>query len=111
MHSLRSSKVFAELHCGMPQGAEIGANTFIDSLDVSDWDLLEIGDEAVIGEGATLMAHSFKDGCLHFDQVLVFCGCSPPLPAAMELRKIIAKVIFNIILHVTAVLPIALSLS
>lgn len=54
------------------QGAEIGANAFIDALDVSDWDLLEVGDDVAIGEGATVLAHSFKDGHLHFGQARDF---------------------------------------
>ena len=54
------------------QGAEIGANAFIDALDVSDWDLVEVGDDVAIGEGATVLAHSFKNGHLHFGQARKF---------------------------------------
>ncbi len=51
------------------QGARVGANVFIDSLDVSDLDLVIIGDGAVINEGATITGHYFKDGMLHFGAV------------------------------------------
>ena len=51
------------------QGARVGDNVFVDSLDVSDFDLLVIGDGAVINEGATITGHHFADGMLHFGAV------------------------------------------
>ena len=51
------------------QGARIGKNVYIDSLDFSDFDLINIGDEVAINEGATLLGHYFKDGLLHFGEV------------------------------------------
>lgn len=51
------------------QGSQVGENTFIDSLDFMDHDLLEVGDQAVIGEGATAVGHMFEDGALQFSQV------------------------------------------
>ena len=53
----------------MPQGARVGKNVVIDSLDVSDMDLVVIGDGAVINEGATITGHYFKDGLLQFGAV------------------------------------------
>ena len=51
------------------QGARIGKNAYLDSLDVSDFDLINIGDDVAINEGATLLGHYFKDGHLHFGEV------------------------------------------
>ena len=48
----------------------MGKNVVIDSLDVSDFDLIVIGDGAVINEGATITGHHFTDGLLHFGAVL-----------------------------------------
>lgn len=54
----------------MLQGARIGKNAYLDSLDFSDFDLINIGDDVAINEGATLLGHYFKDGHLHFGEVL-----------------------------------------
>lgn len=51
------------------QGAQIGANVVIDTLDVTDYDMISIGDDVAVNEGATVMGHYFKDGFLHFDEV------------------------------------------
>ena len=47
----------------------MGKNVVIDSLDVSDFDLIVIGDGTVINEGATITGHHFADGLLHFGAV------------------------------------------
>ncbi|CAL8464659.1 g4194 [Coccomyxa elongata] len=52
-------------------GARIGRNVYIDSVDLSDFDLINIGDDVAINEGATLLGHYFKDGLLHFGEVIV----------------------------------------
>ena len=64
----------------LAQGARIGRNVYIDSVDMSDFDLVNIGDDVAINEGATLLGHYFKDGLLHFGEVrlkpftaLLFC--------------------------------------
>lgn len=59
------------------QGARVGKNVFIDSLDVSDLDLVNIGDGATINEGATITGHYFKDGLLQFGAVQPRYHCSP----------------------------------
>ena len=51
------------------QGARIGKNAYLDSLDFSDFDLINIGDDVAVNEGATLLGHYFKDGLLHFGEV------------------------------------------
>lgn len=53
------------------QGARIGKNAYLDSLDFSDFDLINIGDDVAINEGATLLGHYFKDGHLHFGEVRI----------------------------------------
>lgn len=45
---------------------------YIDSVDLSDFDLINIGDDVAINEGATLLGHYFKDGLLHFGEVSPF---------------------------------------
>jgi hypothetical protein len=55
--------------CGLPQGARIGRDAYIDSVDMSDFDLINIGDDVAINEGATLLGHYLKDGLLHFGEV------------------------------------------
>lgn len=42
---------------------------FIDTLDVMDFDCLVIGKNAVLGEGATVIAHTFKDGHITYSKV------------------------------------------
>jgi hypothetical protein len=53
----------------LPQGARIGKGVYIDSLDFTDLELVNIGDETVVNEGVSIVGHYFKDGCLHFGQV------------------------------------------
>lgn len=50
-------------------GAEIGEGCFIDSTDMADFDLLNIGDGVAVGGGATLIGHTIKGGRLHFNSV------------------------------------------
>ncbi|KAK9904717.1 hypothetical protein WJX75_001194 [Coccomyxa subellipsoidea] len=52
-------------------GARIGRDAYIDSVDMSDFDLINIGDDVAINEGATLLGHYLKDGLLHFGEVIV----------------------------------------
>lgn len=51
------------------QGARVADTAFIDTLDIMDIDCLEIGKDAVIGEGATITAHTFKNGTITFSKV------------------------------------------
>ncbi|KAK9916399.1 hypothetical protein WJX75_002178 [Coccomyxa subellipsoidea] len=70
---LRSTGLLASWLRAM--GAHIGENVVIDTLDVTDFDLISIGDNVAIGEGATVMGHYYKDGSLHFDEVVIGDGC------------------------------------
>lgn len=49
------------------QGAEIGEGTTIHTKNVSDFQLLTIGDNVVLKPGSSVCCHEFKDGkvCLH----------------------------------------------
>ena len=64
--------------CGA-QGARIGKGVFIDSLDVCDFDLINIGDGVAINEGASISGHYFKDGQLCFGEVPPSPSPCPPL--------------------------------
>lgn len=52
----------------MLQGADVEEGAFIDTLDVMDHQFLQIGAGAVVGEGTTIVAHTFKDGHILFNQ-------------------------------------------
>lgn len=58
------------------QGARIGKNVYIDSMDLSDFDLINIGDDVAINEGATLLGHYFKDGLLNFGEARFPPACN-----------------------------------
>lgn len=58
------------------QGARIGEGGYIDSLDVCDFELVTIGDNVVINEGATIMGHYFQNGQLNFSEVVIGNNCS-----------------------------------
>ena len=51
------------------QGAKVADSAFVDSLDVMDYEFLEIGENVVVGEGTTVLAHTFKDGNIIFSKV------------------------------------------
>lgn len=48
-------------------GARIGTGCFIDSTDLADFDMINIGDDVAVGAGVTLIGHAIKGGCLHFN--------------------------------------------
>lgn len=52
-------------------GAKIGKNVIINSKNVLDLSLLEIGDNAVIGGNATVIGHSFEKGGLILKKVKI----------------------------------------
>lgn len=64
------------------QGARTGQSCFIDSLDFMDLDLIEIGDNVAVGEGATIVAHIFEEKSLKFNKVCSpqCFACHPMLP-------------------------------
>ena len=52
-------------------GAKIGRNVLINSKNVGDLSLLEIGDNSAIGGNATIIAHSFEKGGLKLKKVKI----------------------------------------
>ena len=52
-------------------GAKIGRNVLINSKNVADLSLLEIGDNSAIGGSATIIAHSFEKGGLKLQGVKI----------------------------------------
>jgi acetyltransferase-like isoleucine patch superfamily enzyme len=52
-------------------GAKIGRNVLINSKNVADLSLLEIGDNSAIGGSATIIAHSFEKGGLKLNKVKI----------------------------------------
>lgn len=55
-------------------GAKIGRNVIINTTVIHDCDLLEIGDDAVIGGDACIIAHSAEKGHLHRKRVHIGKG-------------------------------------
>ena len=51
------------------QGAKIGSNCYIDTLNFTDLEQLEIKDNVTVDEGVSISCHSFKDRSLHFAKV------------------------------------------
>ena len=52
-------------------GAKVGQNVMINSKNVADLSLLEIGDNSAIGGSATIIAHSFEKGGLKLKKVII----------------------------------------
>lgn len=52
-------------------GARLGKNVQINSKNVADHSLLEIGDNSVIGGNATVIGHSFESKGLHLERVKI----------------------------------------
>jgi|GEM_PF-761791 len=57
-------------------GARIGRRVMINTTDLSDWDLLDIGDDVIIGAGAVIIAHVAEMGNLKLMPVRIGNGCS-----------------------------------
>jgi hypothetical protein len=69
MSADKACSCMSVLIASLPQGARIGKGVYIDSLDFTDLELVNIGDETVVNEGVSIVGHYFKDGFLHFGQV------------------------------------------
>ena len=55
-------------------GARVGAGAVVDTVGISEADLVEIGENALIGDGARLCAHRFVPGAIVFGRVQVGAG-------------------------------------
>lgn len=57
-------------------GAKIGKDCYINTYELTDWDLLTIEDETMLGAGVVMQAHSAEAGKLHFRPVHIGKKCS-----------------------------------
>jgi acetyltransferase-like isoleucine patch superfamily enzyme len=57
-------------------GARIGSNVIVNTDSISDWDLIEIGDDTMIGDGAVILAHVGEKGLLKQAPVRIGRGCT-----------------------------------
>ncbi|MFE7660624.1 Pls/PosA family non-ribosomal peptide synthetase [Streptomyces celluloflavus] len=57
-------------------GARIGRRTWIGTTYLTEFDLVEIGDDAAIGTGVSLQTHLFEDRVMKMSQVTVDSGAS-----------------------------------
>ena len=55
-------------------GAKVGKETFVNSKDIFDAYLLEIGDDVLIGGEAFLNCHLFENGHLNLDRIIIGDG-------------------------------------
>jgi non-ribosomal peptide synthetase-like protein len=56
-------------------GARIGRRTYIHTTGFLEWDLVEVGDKAVINEDCVLQTHLFEDRVLKASRLRVGRGC------------------------------------
>ena len=57
-------------------GARIGSNVLINTTTVSDWDLITIGDDTMIGDDAVILAHVGEKGLLRMAPVRIGQRCT-----------------------------------
>ena len=56
-------------------GAKIGRRVLMNTTDLSDWDLLDIGDDVILGAGAVVICHVVEMGELKLMPVKIGNGC------------------------------------
>lgn len=66
-------------------GARLGKRVWINSLDVMDHNLLEFGDDVVIGAGVHLSGHTVEHGCLKTAPVRLGAGVTVGINANIEI--------------------------
>ncbi len=57
-------------------GCKIGKRVFIDTTDITEHDMITIGDDAIINENATLQSHLFEDRIIKIGPVTIGANCS-----------------------------------
>jgi non-ribosomal peptide synthetase-like protein len=57
-------------------GAKIGQRVYIDTLDMTEFDLVTIGDDACLNEGCTIQTHLFEDRVMKLGRIEIGNGCS-----------------------------------
>ncbi|KAK9812147.1 hypothetical protein WJX73_000290 [Symbiochloris irregularis] len=55
-------------------GASLPPSVLVESLDLMDLHMLQCGEDVVLGEGSTIVGHTFKDGCIVFNHVKIERG-------------------------------------
>lgn len=55
-------------------GAQIGRRVFLDSTYLSEFDLVEVGDDAAVGAGTSLQTHLFEDRVMKMSTVRIGHG-------------------------------------
>ena len=84
MHEYLANLFLIELLTGTPfvctffrlLGAKIGRRVYLGSTEITEYDLVEIGDDACINESATLQTHLFEDRVMKMGRVEVGEGAS-----------------------------------
>jgi len=56
-------------------GARIGKRVYLESLDMTEFDLVDIGDEAALGHACTVQTHLFEDRIMKMDRLTIWDRC------------------------------------
>ena len=70
-------------------GARVGLGAVVDTVGISEADLVEIGENALIGDGARLCAHRFVPGAIVFERVQVGAAAVVGPPAAVMADSVV----------------------
>jgi len=57
-------------------GAKIGSRVFLDTSDMTEYDLIEIGDDAALNKDCTVQTHLFEDRVMKMSHVRIGARCS-----------------------------------
>jgi non-ribosomal peptide synthetase-like protein len=57
-------------------GAKIGSRVFLDTSDMTEYDLVEIGDDAALNKDCTIQTHLFEDRVMKMSHVRIAERCS-----------------------------------
>jgi fatty acid synthase, animal type len=64
-------------------GARIGSNVTIATIDVGDWDLLEVGDDAFVAHQSHVQAHIGQSGAVTFERTRIGARCTVGMAATI----------------------------
>ncbi|GAC1431830.1 MAG: non-ribosomal peptide synthetase [Chloroflexota bacterium] len=57
-------------------GAKIGKRTYVESPNMTEFDLVTVGDEAMLGHDCTIQTHLFEDRIFKMDRLTIGPGCA-----------------------------------
>jgi len=60
---------------GAKIGARIGKRVYLESLDITEFDLVDIGNEAALGHACTIQTHLFEDRIMKMDRLTIGDRC------------------------------------